>query len=58
MISEINKEYFRQLVEEGVVSGGMITKLENAFQAIDSGVKEVVITMADNIGDESKGNYC
>jgi acetylglutamate kinase len=31
----------------------MIPKLENAFDAISSGVKEVVITKADEIGEKS-----
>ena len=36
-------------MQEGIVQGGMIPKLENAFQAIDAGVKEVVITQASAI---------
>lgn len=43
-IPTINRDSFKQLVSEGVVSGGMIPKLENAFQAIDEGVKRVIIT--------------
>lgn len=49
VISEINRDTFNQLVEEGVIQGGMIPKLENAYQAIDAGVKEVIITQASNI---------
>ena len=40
---------FEQYVQDGIVQGGMIPKLENAFQAIDAGVKEVVITQASAI---------
>jgi len=34
-------------VAKGVIQGGMIPKLENAFEAIDAGVSSVVITKAD-----------
>ena len=49
LIADINRKQFAELVEQGVIQGGMIPKLENAFQAIDSGVKEVIITAADAI---------
>ena len=42
----MNESDFRNYVAQGVVQGGMIPKLENAFQAIAAGVKEVVITKA------------
>lgn len=49
VISEIDRDTFRRLVEKGVIQGGMIPKLENAYQAIDAGVKEVIITEASEI---------
>ena len=49
VIPVINRVQFEQYVQEGIVQGGMIPKLENAFQAIDAGVKEVVITQASAI---------
>ena len=49
LIADINLKQFAELVEQGVIQGGMIPKLENAFQAIDAGVKEVIITAADAI---------
>lgn len=57
VIERIDRESFLQLVESGVVQGGMIPKLENAFQAIASGVSEVVITRADAIGDPAAGTH-
>ena len=54
VIPLINEEQFRQLTAEGIISGGMIPKLENAFQAIHQGVRQVVITHSDNI-DGSRG---
>ena len=53
VISQITKADFARLVEEGIIQGGMIPKLENAFQSIESGVKEVVITSATEIGKDS-----
>ena len=46
VITEITPPQFKQLVEQGIIQGGMIPKLENAFQAINAGVKQVVITSA------------
>jgi acetylglutamate kinase len=54
VIPLINEEQFQQLTAEGIISGGMIPKLENAFQAIHQGVRQVVITHSDNI-DGSRG---
>lgn len=49
VIPEIDRTAFKQFVEEGVIQGGMIPKLENSFQAIDAGVKEAIITQASEI---------
>jgi len=54
VIPSINEDQFQKLASEGIVSGGMIPKLENAFQAIHQGVRQVVITHSDNI-DGSRG---
>ena len=53
VIPEITQPLFKQYVEKEIIQGGMIPKLENAFDAISSGVKEVVITKADEIGERS-----
>ena len=49
VIPQIDKSSFERLVTGGIVQGGMIPKLENAFSAISAGVKEVVITRADTL---------
>ncbi len=49
VIPQIDKSSFERLVSDGIVQGGMIPKLENAFSAISAGVKEVVITRADTL---------
>lgn len=53
VIPTLTRGQFATYVEEGVIAGGMIPKLENAFEAIDAGVKEVVITRADAITGEN-----
>lgn len=50
VIAQINKDDFKRYVNQGVVQGGMLPKLENAFQSLEKGVKEVVITQASEIG--------
>lgn len=49
VIPEIDRTAFEQYVEAGVIQGGMIPKLENSFQAIDAGVKQVIITPGSDI---------
>lgn len=49
VIPQIDKSSFERLVSDGIVQGGMIPKLENAFSAISAGVKEVVITRTDTL---------
>jgi len=53
VIPEINHTQFKQYVSQGIIQGGMIPKLENAFDAIASGVKQVIITKADAIDGQS-----
>ena len=55
VIPEITFPLFNKYCDEGVVQGGMIPKLENAFDAIRHGVREVIITRADAIGQENEG---
>ena len=43
LVTEIRSDEFEGLKKEGVVSGGMIPKLHNAFDAIKKGVKAVYI---------------
>jgi len=49
VIPEINHSLFQKYVADGVIQAGMIPKLENAFEAVKAGVKQVVITKADAI---------
>lgn len=47
VIPVITRELYAKYKADGIITGGMIPKLDNAFDAIDSGVKRVVITRAD-----------
>ena len=49
VIPSITREDFEKYVADGVVAGGMIPKLENAFAAIDKGLSQVIITLATAI---------
>ncbi|WP_367864911.1 acetylglutamate kinase [Pedobacter sp. WC2423] len=49
LVTEIKREDFERLQTEGIVSGGMIPKLHNAFEAIRQGVKAVYIGKADEL---------
>ena len=49
VIPHIGPDDFRNYTAQGIIQGGMIPKLENAFDALRAGVREVIITRADCI---------
>lgn len=49
VIANLDKFSYSEYVASGVIAGGMIPKLENAFEAIDAGVSEVIITKFENL---------
>ena len=49
IINELDSNLFKEYQEQGIISAGMIPKLENGFHAKQSGVKEVLITNAVQI---------
>ena len=55
VVPEITERDFERLKADGVVDGGMLPKLENAFRAIDGGVKRVVICSAERIASPGYG---
>ena len=52
-IPHLNETVFRQYVADGTIQGGMIPKLENAFNALHAGVSRVIITQATAIDGQS-----
>jgi acetylglutamate kinase len=57
IIPVLNRELFEQYKKEGIIHSGMIPKLENAFQAIEAGVNEIIITRASDIMHTGKGTF-
>ena len=55
VISNINKASYETLKADGTVSGGMLPKLQNAFEALEEGVSKVLITKADQLGNDLCG---
>jgi acetylglutamate kinase len=55
VIGEVDTATYQQLKKEGIVSDGMIPKLDNAFAAIDNGVSKVVIGNAEKLDKLIKG---
>lgn len=52
LIETITRPDFERYVADGTISGGMIPKIENALQATDAGVAQVIITLATAIDGE------
>lgn len=55
VIAKINPHYFEELTQQGVIADGMLPKLQNAFDAIANGVKEVYIGNAAKLSDINQG---
>ena len=55
VISLITKDDYPILRSEGVISKGMIPKIDNAFRAIDEGVKSVTIKHSERVADPTAG---
>lgn len=55
-LSLINKASYAELLASNILANGILPKVENAFNAIDQGVKEVIIGHADDIRQNTSGN--
>lgn len=49
VIREMNPKVYENLKNQGILTDGMLPKLQNAFEAIEKGVKEVYIGKADDL---------
>ena len=58
LITKMTREDFGKLKAGGIVAGGMLPKIENAFKAIDEGVRSVVIKNSDNIANDRQTTIC
>ena len=52
IIPLITRANYKTLMVSGAITGGMLPKLDNAFAAIESGVSEVYIKHASNLGND------
>ncbi len=57
VIRSIDPHYYNELKRQGIISDGMIPKLDNAFEAINKGLKEVYIGKADALPSLNNGNF-
>ena len=57
LIPKIDADSYVALKEEGVISKGMIPKLDNCFDAIAKGVSSVAICQAEKLLELKEGNY-
>lgn len=55
VIPLINKKIYRDLLAENAIAEGILPKLENAFDAIEHGVKKVIIGHADDLAGNTTG---
>ena len=55
VIHEITQNNYPQLKADGIISSGMIPKIDNAFDALDFGVKAVRILNSKHIADLADG---
>ena len=56
VIKKITPPYYQELKEQEKIFAGMIPKLDNAFAALQSGVKKVVIGKAESLASLVDGS--
>ena len=49
LVSEITRVKYQELKQNKIITAGMIPKIDNAYKAIDAGVKKVLIKHARNL---------
>lgn len=57
LIPLIDSHYYNELKRQGIINDGMIPKLDNAFEAINKGLKEVYVGKADALSSLDNGNF-
>ena len=57
VIPLIDKLYYQQLIEEKIITAGMLPKMHNCFDALDKGVADVKITHATNLKSINKRTF-
>jgi acetylglutamate kinase len=49
LVAEITPDKYNTLKADGIINKGMIPKVDNAFSAVNNGVKRVIIKNSDNL---------
>ncbi len=57
LITSLNQENYQEYKNQGIIAGGMLPKLDNAFAAIQKGVTAVYIGQADDLTHFNSGNF-
>lgn len=57
VVAVLRRTQYRNLRDMDIIKDWFVNKLDNAFSAIDHGVKEVVITNAANLGKPQLGTH-
>ena len=57
VISLIDKDYYQQLIDEKVITAGMLPKMHNCFQALNKGVVDVKIMHASKLNSLSDDQF-
>lgn len=57
VIKSIDQHYYNELKLQGIINDGMIPKMNNAFEAINKGLKEVYIGKAEALPSLNNGNF-
>jgi acetylglutamate kinase len=57
VVANLRRTQYKALRDMDIIKDWFVNKIDNAFQAIDHGVKEVVITNPSQLSDLSKGTH-
>lgn len=57
IIRKLNRAEYESYREQGIVGEGMVPKLDNAFDAVDSGVSCVRVLSYENLANIQENNY-
>ncbi len=57
VVAELRRTRYKALREMDIIKDWFVNKIDNAFTAIDHGVKEVVITCPSQLGNHDRGTH-
>ena len=57
VVAELRRTRYKALREMDIITDWFVNKIDNAFTAIDHGVKEVIITSPAHLSAPEKGTH-